>query len=88
MFLSAMRGIPPLIDMVNFAVVCSVRNNGQRRFFQLYLIDRYGDRGDYSGQKLNTEGSEIAGSGDINDPEWNGVADPKWSPDGNRIVYT
>jgi len=88
MFLSAMRGIPPLIDLVTFAAVCSVRNNGQRRFFQPYIIDRYGDRGNYFGQKLNSEGSGVAGSGDINDPEWNGAADPKWSPDGNRIVYT
>lgn len=88
MFLSAMRGIPPIIDMITFAAVCSVRNNGQRRFFQPYLIDRYGDRDTYFGQKLNTAGSGIPGSGAVNDPEWNGAADPKWSPDGNRIVYT
>lgn len=88
MFLSAMRGIPPIVDMVTFAAVCSVINNGQRRFFQPYLIDRYGDRGTYFGQKLNTEGSGIPGSGAGNNPEWNGATDPKWSPDGNRIVYT
>lgn len=29
----------------------------------------------------------MPGSGDINDPEWNGGADPKWSPDGTKIVY-
>lgn len=88
MFLSGMRGIPPLTDLITFAAICSVRNNGERRFFQPYLIDRHGDRGSYSGQKINAEGSGVAGSGAINDPEWNGLADPRWSLDGNRIVYS
>ncbi|KAI0454889.1 hypothetical protein F5B21DRAFT_524284 [Xylaria acuta] len=52
-----------------------------------YLIDRYGDRGDYFGQKINEAGSGVAGSGAINDPEWNGRADPGWSPDGTKIAY-
>lgn len=88
MFLSGLRGIPPLTDLVNVAAVSSVRNNGYRRFFQPWLLDHSGDRDGYVGQKLNAEGSGVPGSGDINDPEWNGMADPKWSWDGTRIVYT
>lgn len=88
MFLSGLRGVPPLIDLVVTAAVASVRNNGQRRFFTPWLIGQYGDRGSYIGQKINAAGSSVPGSGDINDPEWNGSADPKWSRDGTRIVYT
>lgn len=88
MFLSGLRGIPPLTDLVTAGAVSSTRNNGQRRFFIPWLIDYHGDRGSYSGQRLNNEGSGRAGSGDINDPEWNGKADPKWSWDGTRIAYT
>jgi hypothetical protein len=88
MFLSGLRGVPPIIDLLVTAAVASVRNNGQRRFFKPWLIDQYGDRGSYIGQQLNTAGSGVPGSGDINDPEWNGRADPKWSRDGTRIVYT
>ncbi|KAI0860599.1 saponin hydrolase precursor [Xylaria cubensis] len=87
MFMAGMRGVPPLIDMVASTVASSVRNNHQRRFFELFLIDRYGDRGDYFGQKINEAGSGVAGSGAINDPEWNGRADPSWSPDGTKIAY-
>ncbi|KFY16726.1 hypothetical protein V492_01134 [Pseudogymnoascus sp. VKM F-4246] len=85
MWLSGMRGIPPIIDMVVTASVSSTRNNGLRRFFQPWLIDQYGDRGDYYGQRINEAGDGSPGS--VNDPEWNGRADPKWSPDGTRIVY-
>lgn len=85
LFMAGMRGIPPLIDLVASTAASSTRNNGRRRFFQPYLIDRYGDRGDYNGQKINEAGDGSPGS--INDPNWNGRADPKWSPDGTRIVY-
>ncbi|KAI5456979.1 hypothetical protein BGZ63DRAFT_428413 [Mariannaea sp. PMI_226] len=85
MWMSGMRGIPPLIDIVTVAVSSSTRNNGPRRFFQPILIDRYGDRGDYYGQRINTAGDESNGS--INDPNWNGRADPAFSPDGTHIVY-
>lgn len=89
MFLSGLRGIPPLTDIVTTAAVSSTRNNGPRRFFSPWLIDHDGDRGDYYfGQQINAEGSGIPGSGAINDPEWNGRADPKWSFDGTKIVYT
>ncbi|OBT99676.1 hypothetical protein VE01_02106 [Pseudogymnoascus verrucosus] len=85
MWLSGMRGIPPIVDMVATAAISSTRNNGERRFFQPWLIDQYGDRGQYFGQQINGAGDGSPGS--VNDPEWNGRADPKWSPDGTRIVY-
>ncbi|MEV7015977.1 hypothetical protein [Streptomyces sp. NPDC093991] len=53
MFLAGMRGVPPLTDLLTTSAVPSVRNNRQRRFFQPYPIDRYGDRGDYFGQQIN-----------------------------------
>ncbi|NSL42700.1 hypothetical protein [Streptomyces sp. 8P21H-1] len=84
-FLSAMRGVPPVTDLVTSTAISAARNDGQRRFFQPYLIDRYGDRGSYAGQRLNAAGDGSPGS--INDPLWNGRADPKWSPDGTRIAY-
>ncbi|KAF6835718.1 saponin hydrolase precursor [Colletotrichum plurivorum] len=87
MFMAGLRGVPPLTDLVSASAASSTRNNGNRRFFQPWLIDSFGDRGSYFGQQLNAEGSGIPGSGAINDPEWNGRADPKWSNDGTRIVY-
>ncbi|KAF3357537.1 hypothetical protein VdG1_03325 [Verticillium dahliae VDG1] len=87
MFLAGLRRVPPLTDLVTVAAVASVRNNGYRRFFQPWLIDRHGDRGTYMGQKINAAGDGIPGGGAINDPEWNGMADPKWSGDGTRIAY-
>lgn len=81
------RYVPPFIDMVAIGVVSSTRNNGNRQFFEPYLLDKYGDRGTYFGQKLNGDNTGVLGSGALNDPSWNGIADPRWSPDGTRIVY-
>ncbi|HET8709885.1 MAG TPA: hypothetical protein VFM32_00810 [Spongiibacteraceae bacterium] len=84
MFLAGMRWIPPITDAVTTSATSSTRNNGARRFFQPILIDRYGDRGDYQGQQLNAgDGSP----GSASDPNWNGMADPRWSPDGTSVVY-
>jgi hypothetical protein len=85
MWMAGERYIPPLIDLVTIAAASSTRNNGARRFFQPILIDRYGDRGDYFGQRVNYEGDDSNGS--INDPNWNGRADPAFSPDGTKIVF-
>ncbi|KAJ0357883.1 hypothetical protein COL154_009724 [Colletotrichum chrysophilum] len=87
MFMAGLRGIPPLTDLVSSSATSSTRNNGQRRFFQPWLIDGFGDRGSYFGQKLNAEGDGVPGGGAINDPEWNGRADPRWSNDGTRVVF-
>ena len=84
MFVAAMRGIPPIIDLIATGAVASVRNNHDRRFFQPYLIDRYGDRGDYQGQQLNAGDGK---PGSVSDPFWNAMADPRWSPDGTEVVY-
>ncbi|KLU90209.1 hypothetical protein MAPG_09173 [Magnaporthiopsis poae ATCC 64411] len=85
MFMAAMRWVPPLVDIVAVTAASSTRNNGDRRFFQPILIDRHGDRGDYFGQQVNAAGDGSNGS--INDPNWNGRADPAFSPDGTRITY-
>lgn len=83
--MSGMRGIPPLIDIVTVTVTSSTRNNGPRRFFQPIIIDGFGDRGEYYGQRINAAGDESNGS--INDPNWNGRADPAFSHDGTQIVF-
>lgn len=87
MFLAGMRGVPPVTDIVSTLVTTGVRNNGPRRFFQPWIIDSFGDRGDYYGQKVNGDGNGIPGSYEVDDPEWNAMADPRWSPDGTAIVY-
>lgn len=87
MWVSGMRGIPPITDLVSTSVTSATRNNGQRRFFRPYLLDKWGDRCSYFGQQLNAQGSGIAGSGDLNDPEWSARADPRWSLDGTEVVW-
>jgi len=84
-WVAAMDGLPPVNDMITTGLVSQTRNNGNRRFFQPMLLDRYGQRGDYQGQQLN--GGFDAGPGGIGDPNWNARADPAWSPDGTKIVY-
>ena len=85
MWMSGMRWLPPMIDVLAVAAASSTRNNGPRRFFQPILIDGYGDRGDYFGQQVNAGGDGSPGS--VNDPNWNGRADPAFSHDSTRIVY-
>lgn len=85
MWMAGERYIPPIIDLITVTAASSTRNNGARRFFQPILIDRYGDRADYFGQQINSEGDGSNGS--INDPNWNGRADPAFSPDGTHLVY-
>jgi len=84
MFLAAMRGLPPITDIVTSAATSSTRNNGERRFFQPFLLDRWGDRGNYYGQQLNAGNGK---PGSPSDPNWNAKADPRWSPDGTSVIY-
>lgn len=86
-FMAGLRGIPPIVDLVTTTACSSVRNNGKRRFFQPYLLDRHGDHDSSYGQEINSASQGTPGSGAANDPEWNGRADPWFSPDGTRIVY-
>jgi hypothetical protein len=86
-FMSAIPGIPPLTDLISTGFVSSVRNEGQRRFFQPILLDIHGDRGDYEGQALKDSCPEGAQPGNLCDLEWSARADPMFSPDGTSIVY-
>jgi hypothetical protein len=93
-FVSALRDVPPLNDLVTTGAVSSIRNNGGRRFFQPVLYDPYGGRGDYHGQLINACNSSLyvcstdatSGNG-ANDTNWNTMADPAFSPDGRTIAY-
>lgn len=85
MWLSGMRDIPPITDLITADITSATRNNRQRRFFQPWLIDHDGDRGSYFGQQINAAGDGSDGA--INDPNWNARADPRWSPDGTQIMY-
>ncbi|CAI6029900.1 unnamed protein product [Clonostachys chloroleuca] len=85
MWMAGMRGIPPVIDVLTIAAASTTRNNGARRFFQPILLDGYGDRDPYYGQQVNAEGDGSNGS--VNDPNWNGRADPAFSKDGTKIVF-
>ena len=88
-----MPDVPPLIGLANSANIASLYNNGNRRFFEPYIIDRYGDRGDYHGQQANacTTGPcstlETGPGNSASSTLWNGRANPAWSPDGTNIVY-
>lgn len=84
---AAMRNVPPVVDPAVTLITTGLRNNGQRRFFQPFLLDRHGDHGTYVGQQINAVGDGVPGGGAYNDPEWNAQADPKWSPDSTQIVY-
>lgn len=85
MWMAGLRGVPPLIDIIAVMAAASTRNNGVRRFFQPIIIDRHGDRGEYFGQQVNAAGD--GNDGAVNDPNWNGRADPAFSLDGTKIVY-
>jgi hypothetical protein len=83
MYYAGLRGIPPLTDLMTLPVATCCYNNGNRRFFQPYLLAT-DDQQEGPGQQLNAGPGE---PGSVSDPNWNGRADPAWSPDGTRIVY-
>lgn len=84
MFLAGMRGIPPLIDTLITSAVSSIRSNGGRGFFQPWIVDQYGAR--YCEDGCYYQGQQINGA-EKNGSLWYGGADPRWSPDGTKIVY-
>ncbi len=84
MYYAALQGIPPLTDMLTVAMSTCCYNNGNRRFFQPYLLSVDDKREGNPGQQLNA-GPGTPGS--ASDPNWNGRADPTWSPDGMHVVY-
>ncbi|RSH95589.1 hypothetical protein EHS25_000681 [Saitozyma podzolica] len=84
-FMDGMRHVPPLNDIIAVGAAASIRNNGARRYFQPWLLNRNGDCGTYYGQRINAEGD--GSNGAVNDPNWNGMADPRWSWDDTKISY-
>ena len=56
-FSGAMPDVPPLTDLANGSAIASLYNNGNRRFFEPYLIDRYGDRGTTTASRLTAVGT-------------------------------
>lgn len=84
MWYAGMQGIPPLTDTLTMSISAYAWRIGNRRFFQPILLDGFAERGSYHGQQLNAgPGTKDSPS----DPNWNGRADPTWSPDGTNVVY-
>jgi hypothetical protein len=93
-FIAGLPGVPALTDQLPTASAASDGYNiHQRRLFEPFLEDRYGDRVSYHGQQLNgcTTGpcaTLASGPGSAaNDPLWASRGDAWWSPDGTQIVY-
>jgi hypothetical protein len=58
-FMAGLRGVPPMVDQITTMACSSVRNIGDRRFFQPYLLDRHGDHDGYYGQELDSASSGV-----------------------------
>ncbi|WP_307874258.1 hypothetical protein [Frankia sp. AgW1.1] len=93
-FFAALPGVPPITDALPTGAAESAGYNiHDRRLFEPYLYDRYGDRGDYHGQQVNTCATGpcttlATGPGSTaDDPLWASRADSYFSPDGTQIVY-
>ncbi len=84
MYYAGLRGIPPVVDTLALPVATCCYNNGNRRFFQPYLLGAGNAADGNPGRQLNA-GPGLPGS--ASDPNWNARADPAWSPDGRHIVY-
>lgn len=92
-FIAGMPGVPPIIDSAAGAAAFAGYNIGQRRLFQPFLEDRFGDRGNYHGQQLNacTTGPcttlATGPESTADSPLWGSMADSYWSPDQTAIVW-
>ncbi len=74
-FISGMQGVPPLTDQLpTTGFISGIRNNGNRRFFQPYLVS--------TSNPLQSERVNLGG-----DPNWNANADPVWLADSSAVVY-
>ncbi|KAK6221148.1 hypothetical protein QIS74_04877 [Colletotrichum tabaci] len=79
------------VESSNIDVFAVERSTGKVR--RLTAHPEYVDPVDISPDDEWTAAMDTRGSdrqmqrGAINDPEWDGRADPKWSPDGTKIVY-
>lgn len=94
LFSAGLPGVPPITDALPTGAATSAGYNiHQRRLFEPYLYDRFGDRGDYHGQQLNTCATGpchtlATGPGSTaDDPLWASMADSYFSPDGTEIAY-
>ena len=90
MYIAGLPGVPPITDVLPTTGAAAANYNaGNRRLFQPYLLDAYGERGAYQGQQINAcpNPANINTPGSICDPTWGGQADPRWSPDGTMVAY-
>lgn len=76
LYLSGLRGAPPLVDAIAAPVLLALGQGSARGALNLVLLDAQGDRAGYAGQ--------IVSGGD---PGWSVAGVPQWSPDSTAIVY-
>jgi hypothetical protein len=72
-FISGMEGVPPITDLLSLGWVSQMRNNFNRRFFLLWLVN-----------PARAQSEQINAGGD---PNWNAAADPVWLADSAGVVW-